>query len=214
MPGGSVGRHAHTRDMFASVPANSTAWHAPSRPGYDASSARTVERVLPMLADEHVVWLSTVRPDGTPHLVPTWFWWDGEALLVWSKPAAAKVRNLRVNPRLTLAVGDAHADFDVGLVEAAADLVTVEIPRAFFAKYAHDLAAAGLEEAAFRATYTQGIRIVPTRFLAWHGLAARASHRHPAPTATVSVAASLAGWLDRIADRLRGAGGAASHAAA
>ena len=59
--------------MFTSV---SDTWRVPDRAGYDPTSGRTVARVLPMLADERIVWLSTVRPDGTPHLVPTWFWWD------------------------------------------------------------------------------------------------------------------------------------------
>ena len=54
-----------------------------ARPGYDPTPARTLARVQPMLAEERVVWLSTVRPDGTPHLVPTWFLWDGEALIVF-----------------------------------------------------------------------------------------------------------------------------------
>ena len=93
------------------------------RPGYDPDAAATARRVLPMLDGERVVWLSTVRPDGTPHLVPTWFLWDGEALLVWSKPNAVKVRNLRANPRLMVALGDPAADFNVGLIEAAAELV-------------------------------------------------------------------------------------------
>ena len=93
------------------------------RPGYDPDAAATARRVLPMLADERVVWLSTVRPDGSPHLVPTWFLWDGEALLVWSKPNAVKVRNLRANPRLMVALGDAAADFNVGLIEAQAEVV-------------------------------------------------------------------------------------------
>src|SRR6478735_12407654 len=106
--------------MFTSV---SDTWRAPDRAGYDPTAGRTVARVLPMLADERIVWLSTVRPDGTPHLVPTWFLWDGEALLVWSKPNAVKVRNLRANPRLMVALGDPAADFNVGLIEAAADLV-------------------------------------------------------------------------------------------
>ena len=91
-----------------------------ARPGYDPTPARTVARVRPMLAEERVVWLSTVRPDGTPHLVPTWFLWDGEALVVFSKPGAAKVRNLRANPRLMVAVGDPEDDFSVGLIEAEA----------------------------------------------------------------------------------------------
>jgi PPOX class probable F420-dependent enzyme len=180
-----------------------------ARPGYDPDAAATARRVLPMLAEERVVWLSTVRRDGTPHLVPAWFLWDGEALLVWSKPNAVKVRNLRANPRLMVAVGDPHADFNVGLIEAAADLAelaTLGVPDAFFAKYASELAAAGLDEATFRATYSQAIRIVPTRFVAWHGrsAAARPTRRRHAGRSN-PLADALAGWLDRLADRLRGA---------
>ena len=66
------------------------------------------------LEEEPVVWLSTVRPDGTPHIVPIWFWWDGDALIVASKPGAQKVRNLRATRRSMLALGDAEDDFDVG----------------------------------------------------------------------------------------------------
>ena len=117
------------------------------------------------------MWLSTVRPDGTPHLVPTWFLWDGEALLVWSKPNAVKVRNLRPTRALMVALGDAAADFNVGLIEAAGRCSSMDatIPAAFLAKYATELAQAGLDPATYRATYTQAVRIVPTRFLAWHG---------------------------------------------
>ena len=142
-----------------------------ARPGYDPTPARTVARVLPMLAEERVVWLSTVRPDGTPHLVPTWFWWDGEALVVFSKPGAAKVRNLRANPRLMVAVGDPEDDFSVGLIEAEASVVdgATSVPGAFFAKYSGELGPGRLDAETFRATYTQAIRIVPTRYLQWHG---------------------------------------------
>ena len=93
------------------------------------------------------MWLSTVRPDGLPHLVPTWFWWDGEAMLVFSKPDAVKVRNLRANPRLMVALGHPESDFSVGLIEAEASLEpgAAEIPDAFFAKYAAQLADGGLD---------------------------------------------------------------------
>ena len=142
-----------------------------ARPGYDPTPARTVARVRPMLDEERVVWLSTVRPDGTPHLVPTWFLWDGEALVVFSKPGAAKVRNLRANPRLMVAVGDPEDDFSVGLIEAEATChdAAADIPDAFFAKYAAELGPGRLDAETFRATYTQVIRIVPTRYLQWHG---------------------------------------------
>jgi len=188
-----------------------------ARPGYDPDAAATARRVLPMLADERVVWLSTVRPDGTPHLVPTWFLWDGEALLVWSKAHAVKVRNLRANPRLMVAVGDPDEHFNVGLIEAQAELgesASTTIPDAFFAKYAAELGDTGFDAAGFRATYTQAVRIMPTRFVAWHGRGApRPAHHHGA-AGTNPVAAAVAGWLDRIADRLRGVAGPAGPAAA
>lgn len=182
------------------------AWTAPRRSGYDASAAETAARVVPMLADERVVWLSTVRPDGTPHLCPTWFWWDGGALVVFSKPEAVKVRNLRANPRLMIALGDPEDDFSVGLIEAEAAIADapVTVPDAFFAKYAQELAAGRIDPATFRALYTQSIRIVPTRFLAWHGRA-HADDVVPvaAPGRGAGLAVRLAAALDRVATRLR-----------
>ena len=61
-------------------------------------------RIQRFLETEPVVWLSSIRPDGAPHLVPIWFVWDGEAIVIRSKPAARKVRNLRQRP-----AGDARA---------------------------------------------------------------------------------------------------------
>jgi nitroimidazol reductase NimA-like FMN-containing flavoprotein (pyridoxamine 5'-phosphate oxidase superfamily) len=48
------------------------------------------EAIDARLRSERILWLSTIGADGRPHLVPTWFWWDGEALLVFSKPEAAR----------------------------------------------------------------------------------------------------------------------------
>ena len=138
-------------------------------------------RIVRFLEREPVVWLSTVRPDGQPHLVPTWFSWDGEALLVFSKPDARKVRNLRANPSVMLALGDAEEDFDIGLVEARAELLdrpTAKVlPAAHLEKYADRLGTIGLTPAEYAATYSQVIRIVPRGFLGWHGLTTPLSAR-------------------------------------
>jgi PPOX class probable F420-dependent enzyme len=181
-------------------------WSAPRRLGYDATPAHTAARVLPMLSHERVVWLSTVRPDGTPHLVPTWFWWDGEALLVFSKPEAVKVRNLRANPRVMVALGDPDDDFSVGLIEAEAsiDAAPARIPEAFFAKYADELGAGRLDPATFRTLYTQAVRIVPTRYLAWHGRGeGDAVALVPRPSRRTRFVTRVATALDRVAMRLR-----------
>lgn len=185
-----------------SAPVGPVSGRAP-RPGYDATPEIAEMRIRRMLADEPVVWLSTVRRDGSPSLVPTWFWWDGETITVFSKPEAAKVANLRANPRLMVALGHPEEDFEVGLLEAEAyvgrDLATV--PAAFFAKYRDRLADAGLDAPTFRATYTLAIRIVPVRYLGWHGRGAR----HDRPAAVSRARRLLAGARTRIAS-LRGPG--------
>jgi PPOX class probable F420-dependent enzyme len=121
-------------------------------------------RIDRMLRGEAVVWLSSVRPDGRPHLVPIWFSWDGESILIASKPHARKVLNLRHSPTVMLAVGEPEDDFDVGMIEGVAELL---------AKYRERMAAIGLGPDEFLATYSQVIRIRPTRFLPWHGRTAR-----------------------------------------
>jgi PPOX class probable F420-dependent enzyme len=114
-----------------------------------------------------------VRPDGTPHLVPTWFAWDGEAITIVSKAGAQKVRNLRANRSAMLALGDAEDDFDVGLIEAVAELADeptpLTLPTAFRAKYAERIAELGLTPAQFARTYPQLIRLTPIKSLGWHG---------------------------------------------
>jgi PPOX class probable F420-dependent enzyme len=180
-----------------------------TRPGYDRSAEATARRVLPLLEEERVVWLSTVGEDGVPHLVPTWFWWDGESLSFWSKPGAVKVRNLRANPRLMVAVGHPEEDFSVGLIEAVATLEDAPVPTEFLAKYAADLAEAALDEASYRAIYTQAVRVTPTRFVPWRGRSARHAPDAGRTAATqrgpfAPIADWLAGRLDAASARLRG----------
>ena len=130
-------------------------------------------RVRRFLETEPVIWLSTTRADGAPHLVPTWFVWDGAAIVIVSKPGAVKVRNLRADPRAMLALGDADADFDVGLLEARAEVLSeaapLELAAGFGVKYAARIGALGLTPAQFARTYSQVIRLVPVKALAWHG---------------------------------------------
>ena len=136
------------------------------------STTLAAHRVRSFLEREPVVWLSTSRPDGAPHLVPTWFAWDGETIVIRSKPEARKVRNLRHDPRAMLALGDAEDDFDVGLLEARAavdDEIGAVLPPAFVAKYGDRIAALGLTPAEFAATYSATIRLTPARALGWHG---------------------------------------------
>ena len=159
----------------------------------DTATDLAAARVDRFLREEPVVWLSTVRPDGAPHLVPTWFAYDGETIEIRSKPGAQKVRNLRGNERAMLAIGDAEADFDVSLLEATAtiDADGVPLSAAFVAKYTERIAGLGLTPEQFAATYALTIRLQPTRALGWHGRSRPASivaaARRVAATSDVSL---------------------------
>jgi PPOX class probable F420-dependent enzyme len=141
----------------------------------------TLSRVDALLDRESVVWLSTVRPDGRPHLIPIWFWWDGTAVLFASKPEACKVANLRANAHCMLAIGDPDADFDVALIEAQGQLAAIPteelLAAGLLTKYRDRMDATGLTATTFAGTYSQVVRIVPTRWLPWHGRSERSEWR-------------------------------------
>jgi PPOX class probable F420-dependent enzyme len=59
-------------------------------------------RIERRLADETVIWLVTTSNDGSPQPSPVWFIREGDTLLIFSKPDAPKVRNIRARPRVAL----------------------------------------------------------------------------------------------------------------
>jgi PPOX class probable F420-dependent enzyme len=117
------------------------------------------------------VWIASVRPDGAPHLIPLWFAWDGDDLIVLSKPNAQKVRNLRRDPRVVLALGSVDHGMDVDLIEGLGEVLdapsSAVIPATAFARYAGPMARLGLTLDVFFATYSQPIRIRLLRRLNW-----------------------------------------------
>jgi len=54
------------------------------------------------LHDEGVIWLTTVASDGTPQPNPVWFHWDGNSFLIYTKPDAMKLKNIKRNPKVSL----------------------------------------------------------------------------------------------------------------
>lgn len=121
------------------------------------------------LLSEEIIWLSTVRPDGRPHLVPVWYLWDGDTILIFSQPGAQKMRNLAHSRRVVLALNTADEGEDVVIVEGEAEMLpngTVDsmLP-AYVEKYAQLMKRIGTSPETMAASYTQAIRVTPERFL-------------------------------------------------
>jgi len=62
------------------------------------------------LAEAKYVLLTTFRKDGSPVGTAVWAAPDGDRLLVWTEADAYKVRRVRRDPRLTLAICDARGN--------------------------------------------------------------------------------------------------------
>ncbi len=121
------------------------------------------------LRSNEMVWLTTVRPDGRPHSVPVWFLWESATILIFSKPNTQKIRNLRQNHSVTLALDDTKKGHDVVILEGTAELlgqrdrsVTLQ---AYGEKYREGLRRIGVTVEAFTTLYSQPIRVTPVRLI-------------------------------------------------
>ena len=123
------------------------------------------------LQTEPIIWLSSVRADGRPHLVPVWFYWDGSTVLIFSQPNNQKIRNLRHNPNVMLALEAKDGGDDVVLFEGKAELLqqpsSQVLPSGYEQKYAEGLKNIGMTKEQMLASYSQPIRITPTKFISW-----------------------------------------------
>ena len=114
-----------------------------------------------------MVWLTTVDAAGTPQPTPVWFLWDGQSVLVYSKPGQAKLRNVAANPRVSLSFNsDVHGNDVVVLLGSAAvdpGAPPADASPAYVAKYGPDIASIDLTPASFSAEYAVAVRVVPDR---------------------------------------------------
>ncbi|GLF94007.1 pyridoxamine 5'-phosphate oxidase family protein [Streptomyces yaizuensis] len=69
-----------------------------------------------LLAAAGIFWLSTVRPDGRPHVTPLLAVWHEGAPHFCTGPAERKALNLRENPEVVLTTGSNALDAGLDLV--------------------------------------------------------------------------------------------------
>jgi PPOX class probable F420-dependent enzyme len=68
--------------------------------------------------------VATLRPDGSPHTVATWYLWDGDRVLLNMDESRARLGFLRRDPRISLTVLDAESWYrQVTLLGSVVELV-------------------------------------------------------------------------------------------
>jgi uncharacterized pyridoxamine 5'-phosphate oxidase family protein len=106
----------------------------------EGATPTTWAQALDALGVASVFWLSTVRPDGRPHVTPLLAVWLDNALYFCTGPSERKAKNLKYNPHCILTTGGNTLEGLDIVVEGEAQEVgdTVELGRvadAYGAKY-------------------------------------------------------------------------------
>lgn len=97
-----------------------------------------------LLAAAELYWLSTVRPDGRPHVTPVQAVWRRAALYFCTGPQERKARNLAARPECVLTTGrnSVRGGLDL-VVEGVAERITADdvlrpLAEVYEAKYGSD----------------------------------------------------------------------------
>jgi PPOX class probable F420-dependent enzyme len=125
------------------------------------------QRAARHLAEDRIVWLTTVGPDGSPQPSPVWFLWDGETALIYSQPNTPKLRNIAQNPRVSLNfAGDGYGgDIVILTGEATIDDAGAQanaVPT-YVEKYREGMQRIGMTPDGFAQAYSVPIHVRPTR---------------------------------------------------
>ena len=123
---------------------------------------RTITR---RLRQEHIIWLTTVDSHNTPQPRPVWFHWDGQTILIFSQPTAAKVRHIAHNARVALNFNTDADGGDVGVLIGEAQVAQEAIPperiKAYLRKYKEGIKSLGMTPATLQAEYSVAILVTP-----------------------------------------------------
>jgi PPOX class probable F420-dependent enzyme len=124
-------------------------------------------RFVEKLANELIVWLTTVRHDGQPQTSPVWFVWHDNSFLIYSRPGQQKIRNVLGNPRVSLTLEQDGTGSDVATLEGRATIDEDAPPahevETYVARYGPRMEAISGSKEAFSEDYRVALRVEVTR---------------------------------------------------
>ena len=139
----------------------------------------TDDELRGFLAEQKVVTVATLGPNGRPHLMPLWYVpQDGGELIGWTFAKSQKAKNLERDPRATLQVEDGVSYEELRGVMFECDVEIERDPEkvadygmALFARYGPgadgELPDEVRQMVLKQAEKRIGLRFVPTRTVSW-----------------------------------------------
>jgi PPOX class probable F420-dependent enzyme len=124
------------------------------------------DEALRRVAEDHVVWLTTVTDSGAPAPNPVWCAADGDDVVVFTTAESVRVRNIRRRPLVTLNFNSDARGGDLVIITGTASAgpgkpSALETYRAKYETAMRDLHQMTLEQ--FDAVFDTEIRVRPHR---------------------------------------------------
>ncbi len=122
-------------------------------------------RVSRRLSRETIIWLTTSDRQGRPQPRPVWFLWDGADFWLFSKPRAAKISHIRMNPWVSLNLNTDPSGGEVSVLGGPARILrrppeTERLDR-YVRKYRQGFRDLGYTRQTFFEEYSVPLRVVP-----------------------------------------------------
>ena len=122
------------------------------------------KRVMALLEDEQVAWLTTVDGNGRPFPSPVWFLHEDGTLLIYSMPNTPKLRNIDGNAAVAFNFNcDTHGE-KVVIFEGAATVDASAVPAhqhpAYLKKYHEGIESINMTDESFSRAFSVPVRVV------------------------------------------------------
>ncbi len=80
------------------------------------------EKIAEFLAGRELADLVTLMADGSPHVAPVWYKFDGDTYVVLAEPSTIKVRNIRHDPRVAVSIASHDRPYGYVLIQGKAEI--------------------------------------------------------------------------------------------
>jgi len=136
----------------------------------------TEEEIDRFLATPIIARLATVKPDGSPHVVPVWQHWDGKAMYIIPRARSSFVANIGYESRVCVSCADDGPGHRRVLIEGVAEIVEgpsvmagrmLEIAKEMAARYMGPEGSAYVDQTDDRPRYL--VRVAPAKITSWQG---------------------------------------------
>ena len=124
------------------------------------------------LANQYVIWLTTVDSKLTPQPRPVWFIWENDSFLIFSQAHAQKVKHILKHPRVALhfntdETGDKQVIVFTGEASIDAASPAAHESPLYLRKYKAGIADLEMTPEEFSREYSVAIKINPTEVRGW-----------------------------------------------